>query len=64
MSNSIDRVCLLTHLELLMNWGPDNRHGATIDVCGNDAISFVPTLWGRDFRASKFPDAMGRVPGK
>ncbi|KAI1752061.1 glycosyl hydrolase catalytic core-domain-containing protein [Xylaria castorea] len=35
--------------ELLMNWGPDNRNDATINVCGNSNIKFLPTLWGRDF---------------
>lgn len=34
-------------LELLMNWGPDNRHDETINVCGNSAIKFTPTLWGQ-----------------
>lgn len=39
----------ISNLELLMNWGPDNRHDATINVCDNPSIKFMPNLWGRDF---------------
>ena len=45
--------------ELLINWGPDNRDDASLNVCNNADIKFVPNLWGRtwdDTQLSALPD--------
>ncbi|EIW81798.1 hypothetical protein CONPUDRAFT_152702 [Coniophora puteana RWD-64-598 SS2] len=39
--------------ELLINWGPDNRHDATINVCNNTNIKFLPYLWGQTWDDSE-----------
>ena len=36
-----------------MNWGPDNRDDATINVCNNANIEFLPTLWGQTWDDSE-----------
>jgi hypothetical protein len=33
--------------ELLINWGPDNRDDAAINICGDSNINFLPYLWGQ-----------------